>query len=635
MGGEEKRHQMMQNLFGDQSEEEEEEEEEQEEEEVASDHDENLRRSTHLSDEEGEGEAELEGEGEAETEGQGEADSESGGERAEAYQDQLESEDDRVQSSQERDISGQQVESDGKDAESDQGEYVQRVVTSRRREVIASGSERSEEDHFVENEDEEVEQGVGPRDDNHVQSAAEMRDVFGDSDEDEQEGYETHMDLDHTSHRSPAEYEESDHRDLGPEDMVPEEDEQFGSEEDNFEPKLKEKPVGPPLDLEIPLRPPPALPNKMNMIRVSNIMGIEPKPFDPKTYVEEDVFVTDESGSKKRIRLEDNIVRWRNVRNRDGTLSYESNARFVKWSDGSLQLLIGNEVLDISVQDARHDQTHLFLRHDKGILQSQGRLLRKMRFMPSSLSSKSHRLLTALVDSRHKKVYKVKNCITDIDPEKEKEEKEKALNQTIRSREDLLRKQEKIARKYAQTREKEPQLSPGYLEEALEEEDEADDYPGTRRSAARRFEEELEVEGRAERRILNAKRPAQIPRSVPRKPTMSTAPPPRHRLESSESEREASEYESDDNENDVMPARKHMEEEEFEEEEEDEEEEEQEQEEEEEEAEQAIEEEADEEPRQKSKGSGWNRHRDEESDEEAPQKRVPRRRIIDSSDEEE
>lgn len=63
----------------------------------------------------------------------------------------------------------------------------------------------------------------------------------------------------------------------------------------------------------------------------------------------------------------------------------------------------------------------------QGILQSQGRILRKLRFMPSSLTSNSHRLLTALVDSRHKKVYKVKNCITDIDPEREKEEKEKVL----------------------------------------------------------------------------------------------------------------------------------------------------------------------------------------------------------------
>lgn len=59
----------------------------------------------------------------------------------------------------------------------------------------------------------------------------------------------------------------------------------------------------------------------MNVIKVSNIVGIEPKPFDRKTFVEEDVFVTDESGAKKRIRLEDNIVRWRTVKNRDGTTS--------------------------------------------------------------------------------------------------------------------------------------------------------------------------------------------------------------------------------------------------------------------------------------------------------------------------
>jgi len=59
----------------------------------------------------------------------------------------------------------------------------------------------------------------------------------------------------------------------------------------------------------------------MNMIKVSNIMGVDPKPFDPKTYVEEDTFVTDESGARKRIRLENNIVRWRTARNPDGTAS--------------------------------------------------------------------------------------------------------------------------------------------------------------------------------------------------------------------------------------------------------------------------------------------------------------------------
>jgi RNA polymerase-associated protein LEO1 len=60
---------------------------------------------------------------------------------------------------------------------------------------------------------------------------------------------------------------------------------------------------------------------QMSVFKVSNIMGVDPKPFDPKTYEEEDTFVTDEFGNKKRIRLENNIVRWRKVTNPDGTTS--------------------------------------------------------------------------------------------------------------------------------------------------------------------------------------------------------------------------------------------------------------------------------------------------------------------------
>ncbi|KAF5178473.1 Leo1-like protein [Thalictrum thalictroides] len=300
----------------------------------------------------------------------------------------------------------------------------------------------------------------------------------------------------------------------------------------------------------------------MNMIKVSNIMGIDPKPFDPKTYVEEDMFVTDESGSKKRIRLENNIVRWRNIRKPDGTRTRESNARFVKWSDGSLQLLIGNEVLDISVQEAQHDQAHLFLRHGKGILQSQGRLQKKMRFMPSSLSSNSHRLLTALVDSRHKKVYKVKNCITDIDPEREKEEKEKALGQTIRANEILNRKRERVSRKYSHNIDRGRQLSPGFLDDALDEEDESDYHDSRRSAARRRFEEDLEVEAHAEKRIINAKK-SQSHRDLPRK-SSATAARPSRRADYSESEKEESEYETDEDEDEGSPLRKEVEEQEYE-----------------------------------------------------------------------
>ncbi|XP_019053449.1 PREDICTED: protein LEO1 homolog isoform X2 [Nelumbo nucifera] len=582
--GEEKRHQMMQNLFGDQSEEEEEEEEVDSEHEVA-------RQRDYISDE-GEGGAELEGEGEAEIEGQGEAEVESDAELHDVDPDPGESEGERAQSSPEREVSDQREESEGKEVESDdQEEYGQRVVTSRRREVIDSESERSEENQYVDNEDEEVDQAARPsrspseeKDEGHIShSAAEIRDVFGDSDEDEPAEYTTQNDLEEESHRSPME-EESYEKDLRPEDIVPDEDAQYESE-DNIEQKTKEKPLGNPLEVEIPLRPPPGLPDKMNMIKVSNIMGIEPKPFDPKTYVEEDMFVTDESGSKKRIRLENNIVRWRRVRNPDGTMS--------------------------------------------GILQSQGRLLRKMRFMPSSLSSNSHRLLTALVDSRHKKVYKVKNCITDIDPEREKEEKEKAESQTIRANELLHRKREKVNRKYTQTVEKGRQLSPGFLEEALDEDDEPDYYESRRSAARHRFEEDLEVEAQAEKRIMNAKR---AHKDIPRKPSLPAVRSSRRPVEEfSESEREESEYESDGDEGERSPPRKRAEEPENGDEEDDE------QEEEDTGANEASEEE-DEELRRRGResGSGFKRKEIESDGESPPRKATTHRRMafVYDSDEE-
>ncbi|XP_024976370.1 protein LEO1 homolog isoform X2 [Cynara cardunculus var. scolymus] len=497
MVGEEKRHQMMQNLFGDQSEE--------EEEEVESEHESN-RQPDYVSDE---GDVGLKPEGEDVVEGQGEAEvsSDTDGELHEMDQDHIESEGERDQSSQEVDLGDQREESEGKDSGSDQ--LGQRVVTSRRREVVESESERSEENHYLDNADEEIDQARSPRspdeekDEAHAQTAPELRDVFGESDDEEPAEYDAVQNhLEDDANRSPME-DEGYEKNLRPEDVLADEEGRYDSEEENVI-KAKEKPVGPPLELGIPLRPPPSHPEKMNVIKVSNIMGIDPKPFDPKTFVEEDAFVADESGHSKRIRLENNIVRYRAVRNADGTTSYESNARFVRWSDGSLQLLIGNEVLDISVQDAQHDQAHLFLRHEKGILQSQGRVLKKMRFMPSSLTSNSHRLLTALVDSRHKKVFRVKKTVTDIDPEREKEQKEKAESQTIRANELLSRKKEKVNRKYTTTVRRERQLSPGFLEDALDEDDEQDYYDNRR--SRRRFDEDLEMEARAEKRIINAKK---------------------------------------------------------------------------------------------------------------------------------
>ncbi|KQK21197.1 protein LEO1 homolog [Brachypodium distachyon] len=570
---EETRNQMMQNLFGDQSEDEEEEEEDEAVEVVDEDDHPRQQRRQELDQEEDyeeegddgrggpaqdayhseevEGEAENGGEGEAEGEGESEGqvgmEEESETEAHPADLDQGESDAERVQSSPERDLSDQVVQTDPRVDSEDEG-YGQRAVASRRRRgVAASDSEGSEDNYYAgqapEDEEAQTRKPISPMEEERDHEV--VRDVFGDSDEeDEPAPYRAPDEIDEDSHRSPMEDEGQYEKDLQPEDVVADEEMRYESD-DNRELKIKEKPVGPPLHLHVPLQKPPARPERMNVIKVSNIMGIDPRPFDPKTYVEEDVYVTDETGTKKKIRLEDNIVRWRTVKKADGSTSIESNARFVKWKDGTMQLLIGNEVLDISVNEANHDQSHLFLRSGKGVLQSQGRLLQKMRFMPSSLSSKSHRLLTALVDSQNKKTVKMQKWFDAKDPERAKQEKERAEGQSIRAHSILQRKREKVNRKYTQPARQRRQLSPGFLEDALDEDEETDGHYSARRMTSRgRFEDDLEAEALAERRIINAKK-SSLSRGAPRRPSFPPSRAPR-RQEYSESEREEeSEYETE------------------------------------------------------------------------------------------
>ena len=68
-------------------------------------------------------------------------------------------------------------------------------------------------------------------------------------------------------------------KDMQPDDVVADEDMQYESDE-NRELKPKEKPVGPPLDLVVPFRQPPARPEKVSychaMIHLSHTPYIWP-----------------------------------------------------------------------------------------------------------------------------------------------------------------------------------------------------------------------------------------------------------------------------------------------------------------------------------------------------------------------
>ncbi|MFS7962937.1 hypothetical protein Hanom_Chr08g00732331 [Helianthus anomalus] len=91
------------------------------------------------------------------------------------------------------------------------------------------------------------------------ETTPELRDVFGESDDEEPAKYENvenNLDDD-------ANEDEGYVNDLRPVDMIADEEGRYDSEEDNNIIEAKEKPVGPSLELGIPLWPPPSHPKKV------------------------------------------------------------------------------------------------------------------------------------------------------------------------------------------------------------------------------------------------------------------------------------------------------------------------------------------------------------------------------------
>ncbi|EIE23076.1 Leo1-like protein [Coccomyxa subellipsoidea C-169] len=335
-----------------------------------------------------------------------------------------------------------------------------------------------------------------------------------------------------------------------PEEAV-EEDEESGpapSEDDVvYREPPPERPSGPPLALDAP---PIARLESDNtaLVKLSNIINIDMKPFDPATYKEaeeEEEYVDDQGTRRVRVR-DQNVIRWRRTVKEDGSSGIESNARFVRWSDGSLQLMIGDEVLDVAELDIEKDNNFLFLRHmQAAYLESMGQIQKKLAFRPASLNSRFHQRLREAVERRHTKVNRVRSVATVEDPAREKAERERREEARIRATEQLERRQNKEMRRYTagsryDSRPRgEAGITAQYLE-AMDDDDlggDSDDAGGLTateraRTALRRNADE---DAEAERRLSQAKRPQ----------ASAPAPPPKRQhfgpIESDDDEDDAEE----------------------------------------------------------------------------------------------
>jgi hypothetical protein len=81
--------------------------------------------------------------------------------------------------------------------------------------------------------------------------------------------------------------------------------------------------------------------SKLIYFKLPSTLSIEPTPFEEENY---------QTNQQENV----NVIRWR--RNDFG--DPESNARIIKWSDGSLQLKVGDVYFDISEQ--KMTKNHLY-----------------------------------------------------------------------------------------------------------------------------------------------------------------------------------------------------------------------------------------------------------------------------------
>lgn len=265
--------------------------------------------------------------------------------------------------------------------------------------------------------------------------------------------------------------------------------------------------------LQAPLADLPDRDAKLCHWKTSNLVDVELAPFDPNTFDEEPQVYVDENG-RERVKIRGhNVVRWRKRILDDGKEEVETNAKFVRWSDGSLQLFLGEDVLDVVEQPIGSDHRHLYVRHPESLIQAQAKLNTRLVFHPSSLRSKSHKRLTAALGRRHGKVSKVVRMDELNDPEKQKEALERAEEKRIRERESMHRKQERQMRRYERFGRSRPRYEPRGLTADFLEDDEDDEMEyeeitaeGARdaiRNVRRPLTEEEEEE--AERQLLQAK----------------------------------------------------------------------------------------------------------------------------------
>jgi len=330
-------------------------------------------------------------------------------------------------------------------------------------------TKHSDEDEGMKHSDNESVQKDSDENEDSEQkdSADEGKEVMKHSDE---EMEMKHSDDEEKKHKDSDDEErernqsDDEEKELKPSDD--EEREQRDSDDDDKGAEVEEPLPETRIDVDIP-KITTDLGKSVHFVKLPNFLSVETRPFDPNTYEDEidDEETLDEEG-RARLKLKvENTIRWREKFNEKGVFVKESNARFVRWSDGSLSLHLGDEIFNVERQALHGDHNHLFIRQGTG-LQGQAVFRTKLTFRPHSTESFTHRKMTMSLADRSTKAQGIKVLSTvGADPEAHRDV-------LIKKEEDKLKASVRRENKQRRVRERGSKgLSTSYLDDEYSDED--------------------------------------------------------------------------------------------------------------------------------------------------------------------
>mmetsp|Transcript_9199 Transcript_9199/g.17546 ORF Transcript_9199/g.17546 Transcript_9199/m.17546 type:complete len:558 (+) Transcript_9199:50-1723(+) len=193
--------------------------------------------------------------------------------------------------------------------------------------------------------------------------------------------------------------------------------------------------------------------NDIQLIRLPNVIE-----FNSKEWKDSEFGPGSQPTRRENVPIE-NVVRWRYTVDSEGKKKQESNARLVKWPDGSSHLYIGKEIFTCTEAPMDATTNLIFAQtpfqitpsgNPEGSMVSKciGGISKSWQFKPvAGIKSKTHAKLKKAIGEKFVKVPKVKKTVAIIDASKAAKEAQELERKREEERKKMQRKREQEKKK--------------------------------------------------------------------------------------------------------------------------------------------------------------------------------------------